>query len=94
MQRQRAMGVQLHVLFLDATTATLVRRFSETRRRHPLSPADRPDGRRDLVKSIEHERELLAELREYAHRDRHQPLRGPQLQSTVRAPARRTEPTS
>src|SRR3954470_20617646 len=33
----RAQGVNLRSLFLDATTDTLVRRFSETRRRHPLS---------------------------------------------------------
>ena len=33
--RQR--GIDLHVLFLDAKTDTLVKRFSETRRRHPLS---------------------------------------------------------
>ena len=39
----RDRGVQLHVLFLDANTATLVRRFSETRRRHPLSQAEALD---------------------------------------------------
>src|SRR6185369_15095278 len=33
----RDQGVQVTSLFLDATTDTLVRRFSETRRRHPLS---------------------------------------------------------
>ena len=33
----RARGVNLRPLFLDSTTDTLVRRFSETRRRHPLS---------------------------------------------------------
>ena len=30
-------GVHLTILFLDATTDTLIRRFSETRRRHPLA---------------------------------------------------------
>lgn len=30
-------GVNVKLLFLDATTATLVRRYSETRRKHPLS---------------------------------------------------------
>jgi UPF0042 nucleotide-binding protein len=37
----RERGVRLQSLFLDATTDTLVRRFSETRRRHPLS-GDQP----------------------------------------------------
>ncbi|HYF17043.1 MAG TPA: RNase adapter RapZ, partial [Ramlibacter sp.] len=33
----RDQGVHVRSLFLDSTTDTLVRRFSETRRRHPLS---------------------------------------------------------
>ena len=33
----RAKGVQCEVIFLDASPRTLIRRFSETRRRHPLS---------------------------------------------------------
>ena len=36
----RAQGVQIRSLFLDATTDTLVRRYSESRRRHPLSRSD------------------------------------------------------
>ncbi|MBN9329308.1 MAG: RNase adaptor protein RapZ [Comamonas sp. SCN 67-35] len=60
----RASGVKVQVLFLDARTETLVRRFSETRRRHPLSTEELRDGRQALVQSIELERELLAELRE------------------------------
>ena len=39
LRQLRAEGVNLQSLFLDATTDTLVRRFSETRRRHPLSGA-------------------------------------------------------
>jgi UPF0042 nucleotide-binding protein len=77
-QQLRAEGVAIQVVFLDASTDALVRRFSETRRPHPLSteppresPARRagdlaPDGRRALVDAIELERELLAELRELA----------------------------
>ena len=34
--------IELHVLFLDTDRSTLVRRFSETRRRHPLSTKDVP----------------------------------------------------
>ena len=59
--------VQLRVVFLDATTDTLVRRFSETRRRHPLSLHHTDDDRhRVLTDAIEHERELLSQLREQA----------------------------
>jgi UPF0042 nucleotide-binding protein len=36
----RAQGTDLTVLFLDASDESLVRRYSETRRRHPLSGAD------------------------------------------------------
>ena len=73
-----AQGVAVRSLFLDATTDTLVRRFSETRRRHPLSApagaqaATGPDQQRALVDAIELERELLADLREQAPRHRHQ----------------------
>lgn len=35
LKRLRSEGVVVHSLFLDATTDTLIRRFSETRRRHP-----------------------------------------------------------
>ena len=59
-------GQPLTVLFLDATTDTLVRRFSETRRLHPLSRRDNQDQRRALIEAIEHERDLLSELREYS----------------------------
>lgn len=34
----RSQGVQVETLFLDAADESLIRRFSETRRRHPLSP--------------------------------------------------------
>jgi UPF0042 nucleotide-binding protein len=55
--------VHLNTVFLDATTDTLVRRFSETRRRHPLSLKQSDDEHRALTDAIEYERELLAELR-------------------------------
>jgi RNase adapter protein RapZ len=45
------------LLFLEASDEVLVRRFSETRRPHPLAP-DRP-----VIEGIRHEREVLAELR-------------------------------
>ncbi|MFM6986054.1 MAG: RNase adapter RapZ [Hydrogenophaga sp.] len=60
-------GIHLRTVFLDATTDTLVRRFSETRRRHPLSLQRADDDQyRALTDAIEQERELLSELREHA----------------------------
>ena len=52
----RQEGHQLEVLFLDASDDVLVRRFSETRRRHPLAGEDLREG-------IVRERELLSGLR-------------------------------
>ena len=52
----------VHVLFLDAKTDTLVKRFSETRRMHPLS-----DGVRTLPECVQYERELLAEISLIGH---------------------------
>jgi UPF0042 nucleotide-binding protein len=53
-------GLDASLWFLEASEAALVRRFSETRRPHPLSP-DRP-----VSESIAQERELLAPIREMA----------------------------
>ncbi len=55
-------GLEIGMLFLDCSGAELERRYSETRRRHPLA-LDRPanDG-------IGRERELLAPLRDWANR--------------------------
>ncbi|MGR6327833.1 RNase adapter RapZ [Sphingomonas sp. XXL09] len=55
-------GLDIGMLFLDCAGGELERRYSETRRRHPLAP-DRPasDG-------IARERELLAPLREWSNR--------------------------
>lgn len=80
-------GVAVRPLFLDATTETLVRRFSETRRRHPLSKSGDAgaDQQHALVEAIEHERELLAELREHAHVIDSSVLRAAQLQEYVKS---------
>jgi len=63
----RAQGVAVRLLFLDAGNDTLIRRYSETRRRHPLSRQDIADQQLALVQAIELERELLTDLREQAH---------------------------
>ncbi len=49
--------VNTRVLFLDADNETLVRRYKETRRSHPLAPQGLP------LEGIEKEREMLAELK-------------------------------
>jgi len=48
------------LVYLDCDAATLVRRYSETRRRHPLSPHGTP------LAGIERERALLAPVRDHA----------------------------
>jgi UPF0042 nucleotide-binding protein len=62
----RSEGVLVRPLFLDATTNALLRRFSETRRPHPLTKraADSGLAQPALVEAIEMERELLAGLRQ------------------------------
>ncbi len=59
----RSSGIEVHLVFLDAKTDTLVKRYSETRRRHPLA-----DDSRTLPESIGRERELLADLTDFGHR--------------------------
>jgi UPF0042 nucleotide-binding protein len=83
----REEGIRVQPLFLDSTTDTLVRRFSETRRRHPLSSQSSQDGdhHRALVEAIELERELLADLREHAHVIDSSVLRASQLQAYVKS---------
>jgi UPF0042 nucleotide-binding protein len=55
-------GIDVRVLFLDAKTDTLIKRFSETRRRHPLD-----DGTATIPEYIERERELLVDVQPLAH---------------------------
>lgn len=56
----RAAGHDLQILFLDAPDETLMRRFSETRRRHPLSSTD-------VRSALVAERTQLAPMREEAN---------------------------
>jgi RNase adapter protein RapZ len=56
-------GIDCRVVFLEASNASLTRRFSETRRPHPL--ADRFNG---IDACIAEERRLLADVAELAHR--------------------------
>ena len=52
----RGAGHRLEVMFLDASDSVLLRRFSETRRRHPLSGDD-------LIEGVRRDREVMAEMR-------------------------------
>jgi UPF0042 nucleotide-binding protein len=54
-------GLKCQLLFLTADTRTIIKRFSETRRRHPLTGEDR-----SLPQAIEREKELLQGLEERA----------------------------
>jgi UPF0042 nucleotide-binding protein len=56
-------GMDLRLIFLDAKTDTLTRRFSETRRRHPLS-----EGKLTITECIARERELLGPIVELGAR--------------------------
>jgi len=56
----RRAGHQVEVLFLDSSDDSLIRRFSETRRRHPLAPTG------TVADGIAAEREELRDLRELA----------------------------
>ncbi|MDR0819904.1 MAG: RNase adapter RapZ [Oscillospiraceae bacterium] len=58
LEKVAALGVDYRILFLEAATDTIVKRYKETRRRHPLSP----DGA-DIKSAVERERDVLADLR-------------------------------
>ena len=55
-------GHHLHIIFLEADEATLIRRFSQTRRQHPLADHD------TIVRALTLERHSLSGLRQLAHR--------------------------
>jgi UPF0042 nucleotide-binding protein len=58
----RHSGQHVHILFLDAGDEVLIRRFSETRRPHPMAGGGGP------MQGIHREREVLIGLRERADR--------------------------
>jgi UPF0042 nucleotide-binding protein len=89
LQQLKSQGFQVDCVFLDAAKETLIRRFSETRRRHPLSQgiATGPllDQRHALAEAIDLERNLLSDLRMQAHVIDSSMIRPTQLQSYVKA---------
>lgn len=64
-------GHDVKVIFLTANTHSLVARFSETRRSHPLShevrPGHNPAARRTLIECIMEERERLSTVEQLGH---------------------------
>lgn len=63
LEKLRASGVRCEVVFLDARTPTLIRRYSETRRKHPLSSL-----KIDLKQALALEREILEPVAAIADR--------------------------
>ena len=70
-KRLREEGHDVKVMFLTANTHSLVARFSETRRSHPLShelrPGQNPAARRTLIECILEERERLSPIEQLGH---------------------------
>ena len=63
-QQLNASGIDCRVIFLEANDEALARRFSETRRPHPL--ADKIPG--GMIACIMEERRMLADIAELGHR--------------------------
>ena len=59
-QMRNLPDVSVELLYLDCATDVLLRRFSETRRRHPMAASDSP------VEGIRREKELLAPVQAMA----------------------------
>ena len=77
--RLRERGFDCRVLYLEASSATLLRRFSETRRRHPLAATGLT-----LSEAIERERGLLASVAALGHRIDTSELQARVLQNWIR----------
>ncbi len=57
--RMREVGVDFKIIFVEASNSVILKRYKETRRRHPLDP----DGT-DVVGAIDREKKMLAPLRD------------------------------
>ncbi len=83
----RAEGVEITLVFLDCSGTELTRRFSETRRRHPLA-LDRPaaDGiarEREIVAPLRRAADIVVDTSDYAVRDLRRALAGRFAQASV-----------
>ena len=88
LEKIKARGIAVECIFLDASTETLVHRFSETRRRHPLAPASSGQPHADfnlvLTDAIELDRQLLSGIRDIAHVIDTSLMRSAQLQANIK----------
>jgi UPF0042 nucleotide-binding protein len=75
----RSSSIEVELIYLEASTETLVKRYSETRRRHPLT-----NGELTLTESIARERELLIDIATLAHHIDTSDLRPAQLRNWIR----------
>ncbi len=75
----QARGIDCRVIFLEASPPTLLRRYSETRRRHPLAGAGLT-----LAEAIQQERSVLAGVAAIAHRIDTSDLRPRALRNWIR----------
>jgi UPF0042 nucleotide-binding protein len=76
----RSSGVDVQILFIDARNEVLMRRYSETRRRHPLA-----HGERTLAECLSIEREVLAPVANIGHRVDTSDLTPNQLRNWIRS---------
>jgi len=61
LERMRALGVDYKIIYIEASNSIILKRYKETRRRHPLDP----DGT-DVTEAINREKKLLAPIRDRA----------------------------
>jgi UPF0042 nucleotide-binding protein len=79
-------GLQFTILFIDASDTTLIRRFSETRRIHPLTTySEGQTTQNNLLEAIAQEKDLLNDIRSQAYVIDTSLLRPQQLLSYIRA---------
>ena len=87
-EQLKADGHQVDLLFLTAKTDSLIARFSETRRSHPLShrllPGENPNDPRTLVECLQTERKMLSDMEEIAAVIDTSGLKANQLRSWIR----------
>ncbi len=76
----RADGIDVRLMFLEAKVDTLVKRFSETRRRHPLS-----HDKLTVTEAITQEREMLGRVGDLGHRIDTSELNANALRNWVKA---------
>ena len=78
-QNLSALGIETKVIFLDARIDVLIKRFSETRRKHPLS-----DNKKTISDCILEEQEILSGISNIAHRIDTSDLSANNLRSIVK----------